>query len=430
MVIRRNLPFGSTPARTVPGCVSLSSIPFFHFSPRVAPSAMHVRAADLSDAYAGDVPKDASRNLFIAACDRAVRDGNGNAAITNAGGLVVQAIMRSEAWRWSENAGRYGVFPSTDGVLTPSMDPSCIDKVESTHEAACMWVRHSCSLASARIASRTPEITGIDADAIEPESTLSIICHDIAGHRAADCALSVSTATGLDFIVVWAVFKACILYGLYIISLTHGKELDRFRASGPALQMYWNFVIAATRLGEGVRTPSIALESSSQPPPVAAQPAPTTTTAPRPPALAASSPSSTTPGGRPPQQVHFHPAPKSRWGDPRPRPYAARATAAPHSRPPPPVREFAPYPFPPWDHRMFVMPSAPFGAPFIPQPPYAGGVQPFPYGTGAGLPAPSLLGAPPPRGAPSAAPGLLALEDARGPPAQARASSPHPRRGV
>jgi hypothetical protein len=292
-----------------------------------------------------------------------------------------------------------------------------------------MWVRHSCNLASARIASRTPEIAGIDADAIEPESTLSIICHDVAGHRAADCALAVSRATGLDFIVVWAVFKACILYGLYVISLTHGSELDRFRASGPALQMYWNFAIAARRLGEGVRAPSSALES----PHAVAQPTPTAATTPRPPAPAASGSSSTTPGGRPPQQVHFQSVPKARWGDPRPRHNAVRATAAPYGRPPPPVREFAPFPFPPWDHRMFVMPSAPFGAPFIPQPPYAGGAPPFPpfpHGAGAGLPSPSLLGAPPPRGPPSAAPGLLALEDARGQPVPGRAPSPHPRRGV
>ena len=76
---------------------------------------------------------------------------------------------------------------------------------------------------------------------------------------------------------------------------------------------------------------------------------------------------------------------------------------------------------------MFVMPSVPYGAPFIPPPPFLGGAQP--HGAGVMLPPPSLLGAPPQRGPPNAAPGLLALEDAR-PPAQGRAASPHPRRGV
>lgn len=278
-VIRLAMPFNHAPPASV---VDVLNFPFFGLAPHGPPSQQHLNWADFTNSYKSNVLPMAQHALFEAACDMATRAGRGNAAVINCVGLLGPARAPREAWEWHTRRGRWGMFPSADGVLTPTVDEAHIKGgVETTPTAARRAHELDCMAMITEITLRRPEFAGVESGTFHPESTISYVVHSIAGHRVITCAerLAAVLGSGIEFVHVYAIFKAAIAWGTYVIAVQDGPEFLRFVNAGPVGAHYWRWGKVTSHLGESVRAPSLLLapefSAPDAPPPQQAVPAPT-----------------------------------------------------------------------------------------------------------------------------------------------------------
>ena len=278
-VIRLAMPFNRAPPASI---VDVLNFPFFGLAPHGPPSQQHLNWADFTNSFKSNVPPTAQHALFEAACDMATRAGRGNAAVINCVGLLGPARAQREAWEWHTRRGKWGLFPSEDGVLTPTTDEAHIKGgVETTPTAARRAHDLDCMAMITEITLRRPEFAGIESGVFYPESTISYVVHFIAGHRVITCAerLAATLGTGIEFEHVYGILKAAIAWGTYVIAVQDGPEFLRFVNAGPVGAHYWRWGRVTSHLGESVRAPSLSLSpefsAPAAPPPQQTAPAPT-----------------------------------------------------------------------------------------------------------------------------------------------------------
>jgi hypothetical protein len=291
-------------------------IPWFQYAPGGARGAQHFSLAHVSPKFSNGVSLEATESLCRTAMQLAIRDGDGDALLTDFCYTSAGSILMSDAW-----AGQlFGLYVHAEhSLLMPSLDPAHTAHSADSAPRARIFVDTLLNRLEELIANQLavmPGMTGLD-----PKLTPDYVAAKMALMAAVDCAelLSKHLPAKPKFVRVWSFFLAAATWGVVIFAVKVGGPLwSRLAESGSKLENAWSIDDNVPRPVES----TVARLTGQLVPTAAVQPRPPTVTQspiPRPmapsgprPGLAPSRPSNAG-SARQPSRAGPSPSHNQRW---------------------------------------------------------------------------------------------------------------------